>query len=230
MARILLFAAAREAAGRGEDSIDAATVGEALKIAGERYGSGFEKIAAICSVLRNGEVVVKDELWSAAIADGDEIAILPPVSGGSDFAMIDVAGKDETVREAVAVCSLSGDADVVARLLDGTVKKGDAVGAAKVAATLAAKRTPELIPLCHPVRTTYVGVEIGPGGDTTTIAIRATVRGRDRTGFEIEALVAASTAAVTLYDFAKAEDAAMRIDGLRIVAKSGGKSGSVTYE
>ncbi|HVL91302.1 MAG TPA: cyclic pyranopterin monophosphate synthase MoaC, partial [Actinomycetota bacterium] len=89
---------------------------------------------------------------------------------------------------------------------------------------------PELIPLCHPVRTTFVGVEIGAGPDKASIEIRATVRGRDRTGFEIEALVAASTAAITLYDFAKAEDAAMRIDGLRIVSKSGGKSGSVTYE
>ncbi|HEX9696810.1 MAG TPA: cyclic pyranopterin monophosphate synthase MoaC [Actinomycetota bacterium] len=144
--------------------------------------------------------------------------------------MIDVAGKDETVREATAACRLSGDAAVVGRLLAGTVKKGDAIAAAKVAATLAAKRTPELIPLCHPVRTTFVGVEIGPDPDQRdAIAIRATVRGRDRTGFEIEALVAASTAAITLYDFAKAEDAAMRIDGLRIVAKSGGKSGSVTY-
>ncbi|HVL90343.1 MAG TPA: cyclic pyranopterin monophosphate synthase MoaC, partial [Actinomycetota bacterium] len=148
MARILLFAAAREAAGRREDRIDAATVGEALKVAGERYGQGFERLAAICSVLRNGEVVARDQWWSAGVGDDDEIAILPPVSGGSDFAMIDVADKDETVREAVAVCTVSGDAGVVARLLDGTVKKGDAVGAAKVAATLAAKRTPELIPLC----------------------------------------------------------------------------------
>lgn len=230
MARMLLFAAAREAAGRREDTIDAASVGEALKIAGERYGPAFGRLVSICSVLRNGEVVARDEYWSVPVAGDDEIAILPPVSGGSDFAMIDVADKDETVREAVAVCTVTGDVAVIGRLLDGTVKKGDAAGAAKVAATLAAKRTPELIPLCHPVRTTFVGVEIGPGETSESIAIRATVRGRDRTGFEIEALVAASTAAITLYDFAKAEDASMRIDGLRIVAKSGGKSGSVTYE
>lgn len=230
MARILLFAAAREAAGCGEDRIDAATVGEAMKVAGQRYGPAFEKLAAICSVLRNGEVVARDAAWSVPLADGDELAVLPPVSGGSDFAMIDVGDKDETVREATAVCRLSGDAAVVGRLLDGTVKKGDAIGAAKVAGMLAAKRTPDLIPLCHPVRTTFVGIEIGPDPTQAgAIQIRATVRGRDRTGFEIEAIVAASTAAVTLYDFAKAEDAAMVIDGLRIVAKSGGKSGSVTY-
>lgn len=225
--KVLLFAAAREAAGgTREQSLEAATIAEALKVLIERHGAGFERIAAISTVLRNDEVVGRED--ATLLTDRDVIAILPPVSGGQpDVKMVDVGDKDETVREATAVCTLHGDPGVLARLLAGELKKGDAVAAAKVAGTLAAKRTPELIPLCHPVRTTFAGVEIA--GDGQTIEIRATVRGRDRTGFEIEALVAASTAALTLYDMAKSEDPQMRIDGLRIVAKSGGKSGSVTY-
>lgn len=224
--KVLLFAAAREAAGgTREQSLEAATIAEALKVLIERHGAGFEKIAAISTVLRNDEVVGRDD--AVVLTDRDVIAILPPVSGGADVKMVDVGDKDETVREATAVCTLHGDPAVLAKLLAGELKKGDAVAAAKVAGTLAAKRTPELIPLCHPVRTTFAGVEIACEGKA--IEIRATVRGRDRTGFEIEALVAASTAALTLYDMAKSEDPQMRVDGLRIVAKSGGKSGSVTY-
>ncbi|MHB8513380.1 MAG: cyclic pyranopterin monophosphate synthase MoaC [Actinomycetota bacterium] len=143
--------------------------------------------------------------------------------------MVDVESKDETLREATAVCTLTGDPDVIKRVVSGETKKGDAVAAAKIAGTLAAKKTPELIPLCHPVRTTFAGVSIS-SNEQGSIQIRATVRGRDRTGFEMEALVACSTAALTIYDMAKAEDPRMRIDGLRIVAKSGGKSGSVTFE
>jgi cyclic pyranopterin phosphate synthase len=142
---------------------------------------------------------------------------------------VDVGDKEETVREATAVCRLVCSPATRDRLLAGEVTKGDAVGPAKVAGMLAAKRTPELIPLCHPVRTTFVDVTTSPLGDDA-IEVRATVRGRDRTGFEMEALTACSIAALSLYDMAKAEDARMRIDGLRIVAKSGGRSGSVSFE
>lgn len=144
--------------------------------------------------------------------------------------MVDVGDKPESEREATAacrlVCSVSGTRD---RLLTGAVKKGDAVGAARVAGILAAKRVPELIPLCHPLRITSIDVGFAPHGENA-IEVRATVRGRDRTGFEIEALMAASVAAMTLYDMGKAEDPTMRIEALRVVAKSGGKSGSVTFE
>ena len=229
MARLLFFAAIREAAGARTADVDAATVGEALKIATERYGARFEKILAICTILHREEKVKPEEWWDRAVTSDEEIAVLPPVSGGEDFRMVDVGDKEETQREATAACRLICEPATRDRLLAGEVAKGDAVGPAKVAGMLAAKRTPELIPLCHPVRTTFVEVLTAPAGDDA-IEVRATVRGRDRTGFEMEALTACAIAALSLYDMAKAEDPRMRIEGLRIVAKSGGKSGSVTFE
>ena len=147
----------------------------------------------------------------------------------SDINMVDVGDKPETEREASAVCRLNAQPATRDALLSGSVKKGDAVAAARIAGILAAKRVPELIPLCHPLRITSVDLDFAPAGDDA-IEVRATVRGRDRTGFEIEALTAASVAALTLYDMGKADDPRMRVTDLRIVAKSGGKSGSVTFE
>jgi cyclic pyranopterin monophosphate synthase len=147
----------------------------------------------------------------------------------SDISMVDVGDKPETEREATAVCRLNAQPATRDALLSGSVKKGDAVAAARIAGILAAKRVPELIPLCHPLRITSVDLDFAPAGDDA-IEVRATVRGRDRTGFEIEALTAASVAALTLYDMGKADDPRMRVTDLRIIAKSGGKSGSVTFE
>jgi len=229
MPRLLFFAAIREAAGARTCDVDATTVGEALKVAIERFGDRFEKILEISTVLYQDQTLKRESWWDTTLEPAAEIAVLPPVSGGEDFHMVDVGDKEETVREATAACRLVCTPATRDRLLAGEVAKGDAVGPAKVAGMLAAKRTPELIPLCHPVRTTFVEVTTAPVGDDA-IEIRATVRGRDRTGFEMEALTACSIAALSLYDMAKAEDPRMRIDGLRIVAKSGGKSGSVTFE
>ncbi|MFN2615091.1 MAG: cyclic pyranopterin monophosphate synthase MoaC [Actinomycetota bacterium] len=226
MARLLFFAAIREAAGARALDVDAATVGEALKVATELYGERFEAILSICTILHREEQVNREDLWARALDQGDEVALLPPVSGG-EFKMVDVGDKDETVREATARCRLVSTARDA--ILSGALEKGNPIEAAKVAGTLAAKRTPELIPLCHPVRTNFVEVTIDADGDDA-ITIAATVRGRDRTGFEMEALTACSVAALTLYDFAKSTDARMRIEDLRIVAKSGGKSGTVTFE
>jgi cyclic pyranopterin monophosphate synthase len=147
----------------------------------------------------------------------------------SDVTMVDVGDKPETEREATAACRLVCTPATRDRLLAGTVAKGDAVAAARVAGILAAKRVPELIPLCHPLRITQIEIDFSAFHDDA-IEVRATVRGRDRTGFEIEALTAASIAALTFYDMGKAEDPRMRVDALRVVAKSGGKSGSVTFE
>jgi cyclic pyranopterin phosphate synthase len=147
----------------------------------------------------------------------------------TDVHMVDVGDKPESEREATAACRLVVSPATRDRLLTGSVAKGDAVGAARVAGILAAKRVPELIPLCHPLRITSIDVDFAPAGDDA-IEVRATVRGRDRTGFEIEALTACSIAALTLYDMGKAEDPRMVVEALRVVAKSGGKSGSVTFE
>jgi cyclic pyranopterin phosphate synthase len=227
MARLLFFAALREAAGARTADVDAGTVGEALKLASERFGPRFERVLSVCSILHHDATVDRDRAWDVRLEPGDEVALLPPVSGGAR--MVDVGDKDETVREATAACRIVCEPGVRDRLLAGEVAKGDAVGAATVAGMMAAKRTPELIPHCHPVRTTFVEVTAAAAGDDA-IEVRATVRGLDRTGFEMEALTACAVAAMTLYDMAKAEDPRMRIEGLRIVAKSGGKSGSVTFE
>ncbi|MCA1831805.1 MAG: cyclic pyranopterin monophosphate synthase MoaC [Actinobacteria bacterium] len=142
--------------------------------------------------------------------------------------MVDVGDKAETQREATAVCTLVVEERTRDALLSGSVPKGDATEASRLAGIMAAKRVPELIPLCHPLRISSADVQTEPvdGG----IEVRATVRGRDRTGFEMEALTACAIAALTLYDMGKSEDPRMRVEGLRLVAKSGGKSGSVTFE
>jgi len=220
MTTLRLFAAAREAAGTNNVEIDARTVGEALKIACEQFGPRFEEVLAYCSI------VVGDEQYTLDASSGleaNEIAVLPPVSGGARMA--DVTDKDETAREAVASCRLVADPDVRDRILHGDLPKGEAIEAARIAGILAAKRVPELIPLCHPVRMSHIGIEFKPD-EPDAISITATVRGVDRTGFEIEALTAASVAALTLYDMAKSEDPRMTITDLRLDAKSGGKSGT----
>jgi len=214
--KIRLFAAAREAALTKSVEFDARTVGESLKIACELFGPRFEEILAHCKVVVDEEEYTID---AAAGLEPAEFAVLPPVSGGARMA--DVSSKDETPREAVASCRLI--TPVVDRIMRGDLPKGDAIETARIAGILAAKRVPELIPLCHPVRMNHIDIAFDRDGDA--IAVRATVRGVDRTGFEIEALTAASIAALTLYDMAKSEDAAMTIDALRLESKSGGKSG-----
>lgn len=139
--------------------------------------------------------------------------------------IVDIAGKDETVRRAVAGAELHATTDIVEAILGGTLKKGDAVAVARVAGIMAAKKTAELIPLCHPIPVTKIAVEIERGGADDVIAIGATVETVGRTGVEMEALTAASVAALTLYDMAKALDKSMTITNLRLIEKSGGKSG-----
>ncbi len=226
MARLLLFAAAREAAGVRDDVVDASTVGEALKVAVERYGDGFARVLSVCTVLAGDQTVPADRAWEVAVSGDTEIAVLPPVSGGADDSvrMVDVSAKEETPRLAVAECRLVTTPLVRSRLLSGRVAKGDAVAAAQVAGMFAAKRVPELIPMCHPVRLGAVDVSCEAMGEDAVL-VRARVRGVDRTGFEMEALTAAAVAALTLYDMGKSEDPSMRIEGLRLLEKSGGKSG-----
>ena len=137
--------------------------------------------------------------------------------------MVDVTDKAVTFREASARAELITRPDVIDLLAGGGLSKGDALAVARIAGIMAAKRTPDLVPLCHPLPLSKVTVDLVPGADR--VAITATVRTRGVTGVEMEALTAASVAALSLYDMIKAVDRAARITDLRVVAKSGGTSG-----
>ncbi len=137
--------------------------------------------------------------------------------------MVDVSAKPETARSATARVSVLMLPATLALILSGQAKKGDVLGVARLAGIMAAKRTAELIPLCHPLPISAVTLDLhaAEGG----VEIEATVRTTGRTGVEMEALTAAGVAALTVYDMCKAVDRGMRIDGLRVVHKAGGKSG-----
>jgi cyclic pyranopterin monophosphate synthase len=141
--------------------------------------------------------------------------------------MVDVTGKDATKRTAVAAGTLRTRSDVVELITSQGLAKGDALATARVAGILAAKRTSELIPLCHQLALTGVDVDFQPD-HAGTVGIMATVRSTDRTGVEMEALTAVSVAALTLYDMIKAVDPAARIDEIRVLRKEGGKTGTWT--
>jgi cyclic pyranopterin monophosphate synthase len=138
--------------------------------------------------------------------------------------MVDVADKVVTARTAVAAGSLRTTEKVVTLISAGGLAKGDALATARVAAILAAKRTSDLIPLCHQLALTGVDVDFTIG--ETNVDITATVRSTDRTGVEMEALTAVSVAALTLYDMIKAVDPAARIDDIRVLRKDGGRGGT----
>ncbi len=139
--------------------------------------------------------------------------------------MVDVGGKAVTEREARASARLRLEAATLAALRAGTTKKGDALATARIAGIQAAKRTPELIPLCHGIALSSVEVHFAFEEDPAIVAIEATARARDRTGVEMEALTAASVAALTVYDMLKAVDRGMVIERVQLEAKSGGRSG-----
>ncbi len=138
--------------------------------------------------------------------------------------MVDVSGKEASKRTAVAAGSLRTSAQVVELVAAGGLAKGDALATARLAGILAAKRTSELIPLCHQLALTSVDVDFTIGD--ADVDITATVRSTDRTGVEMEALTAVSVAALTLYDMIKAVDPAARIDDVRVLRKDGGRHGS----
>lgn len=138
--------------------------------------------------------------------------------------MVDVSAKDVSAREATASGRVLVSAEVVALLRSDGVPKGDALGVARVAGIMAAKRTPDLVPLCHPLAISGVTVDLEVLDDA--VAITATVRTTDRTGVEMEALTAVSVAALTLVDMVKAVDKQATITDVRVEAKSGGRSGS----
>jgi cyclic pyranopterin phosphate synthase len=142
--------------------------------------------------------------------------------------MVDVSDKDATNRIAIAEGRVLMAAETLAAILAGDAKKGDVIGAARIAGILAAKRTAELIPLCHPVSLTKISVDVAPAQAPPGLTVRAEARCFGPTGVEMEALTAVSVACLTIYDMAKALDRGMSIEAVRLVEKRGGKSSDWT--
>ncbi len=143
--------------------------------------------------------------------------------------MVDVSAKGETLRKAVASAFIRMQPETLALIQSGGIAKGDVFATARIAGIMAAKRTPELIPLCHPIPLTFVGVELVPE-PPDGVRITATVEAMYKTGVEMEALTAASVAALTVYDMCKAVDRGMQIERVQLEHKSGGKSGDFQRE
>ena len=139
--------------------------------------------------------------------------------------MVDVSDKDITRREATARAVISMQPETLRLIQSGGVAKGDVLAVAQVAGVMAAKRTPDLIPLCHPLPITGVDMEFRLDEERSEVEVRATARVTGRTGVEMEALTAAAVAALTVYDMCKAVDRGMRVSSLELVHKAGGKSG-----
>ena len=139
--------------------------------------------------------------------------------------MVDVSAKAETQRIAVAGASVVMEPSTLALVKAGTAEKGDVLGIARIAGIMAAKKTSDLIPLCHPLPITKVTVDLEPDDALPGVRIRATVKTTGKTGVEMEALTAATVAALTVYDMLKAAEKSMRIEDVRLLLKDGGKSG-----
>ena len=140
--------------------------------------------------------------------------------------MVDVTAKDETAREAVAEGRIFMQPETLALILNRKVVKGDVFGVARIAGIMAAKRTSDLIPLCHPLNLSSVNIAFEPESEQSSVLIRATVRLTARTGVEMEALTAVSAAGLTIYDMCKSTDRTMIISDIRLMKKSGGKTGT----
>lgn len=143
-----------------------------------------------------------------------------------DAHMVDVSGKDVTARTAIAEGFIHISAETFRVACDGQAKKGDVFSTARIAGIMAAKRTHELIPLCHPLALSKVSVDIEPLEDLPGFRVRALAKVNGKTGVEMEALTAVSLACLTIYDMLKAADKDMRISGIRLLEKSGGRSGT----
>ena len=144
--------------------------------------------------------------------------------------MVDVSAKHVTVRSATAKARVVMRPETLALIVGGTAKKGDVVATARIAGIMAAKKTHELIPLCHPLLIAKVSVEFDPHTDQSCIEVTATVKVEGKTGVEMEALTACAVACLTLYDMVKAVDRGIKITDLRLIEKSGGKSGLYVAE
>ena len=161
-----------------------------------------------------------------AIRSGRPLATLTHFDEAGAARMVDVSGKKETAREAVAGARVTMEPATLRLIVDRKIAKGDVFGVARVAGIMAAKRTAELIPMCHPLNLSSVEVAFGPDERASCVHITATVRMTGRTGVEMEALTAAAAAGLTIYDMCKSADRAMTVTDIRLLRKSGGKSGT----
>lgn len=151
---------------------------------------------------------------------------LTHIDASGEANMVDVGDKAETVRIAVAEGSVRMRPETLKLIREGNARKGDVIGTARLAGIMAAKQTANLIPLCHPLMLTKVSVDITEDADLPGLRIEAMAKLSGRTGVEMEALTAVSVACLTIYDMAKAADKEMEIGGIRLLAKSGGRSGN----
>jgi cyclic pyranopterin phosphate synthase len=156
--------------------------------------------------------------------------VLTHLGPAGEARMVDVSDKASTERVAVAQGRVVMSKATLDLVLSGNAKKGDVLGTARIAGIMAAKRTHELIPLCHPLALSQVVVDLEPDAALPGIEVRATVKVTGQTGVEMEALTAVSVACLTIYDMVKAAERGMRIEGIRLVEKSGGKSGTYKAE
>ncbi|OHE95606.1 MoaC family protein [Colletotrichum orchidophilum] len=154
---------------------------------------------------------------------------LTHISPSGSAHMVSIASKPPTARIAKAACTITFSSPTPLRLIRASqMKKGDVLATARIAGIMAAKRTPDIVPLCHPILLSHIGVEVEPASeadDETVMRVEATVECEGKTGVEMEALTAAGAAALTVYDMCKAVDKGMVVGGLRVVLKDGGKSG-----
>jgi cyclic pyranopterin phosphate synthase len=159
------------------------------------------------------------------VSSADESKLLTHIGAGGEARMVDVSDKAATDRVAIAEGRVRMAASTLAAILTGDAKKGDVIGAARIAGIMAAKKTADLIPLCHPVSLSKVSIDISPDEALPGLAVRAETRCIGPTGVEMEALTAVSVACLTIYDMAKAIDRGMSIEAVRLMEKRGGKSG-----
>jgi cyclic pyranopterin monophosphate synthase len=153
------------------------------------------------------------------------MAKLTHLGASGEARMVDVSDKEATERTAIAEGRVVMEKKTLALVLGDDAKKGDVLGAGRIAGIMAAKRTHQLIPLCHPLALTKVAVDIEPDSKLPGLIVRATVKVTGPTGVEMEALTAVSVACLTIYDMVKSVERGMRIEGIRLIEKSGGKSG-----
>jgi cyclic pyranopterin monophosphate synthase len=158
------------------------------------------------------------------------MAKLTHLGASGEARMVDVSDKEPTERTAIAEGRVVMEKKTLTLVLGDDAKKGDVLGAGRIAGIMAAKRTHQLIPLCHPLALTKVAVDIEPDPKLPGLVVRATVKVTGPTGVEMEALTAVSVACLTIYDMVKSVERGMRIEGIRLIEKSGGKSGHYRAE